>query len=204
MNEKSTSENGGGAAHGPHGAGGCGGCGEGDAPAMAAPKREVAATISRRRFLARMSVALGGVCAAAIGGTSVAFVFAPLLRKAEGVWRDVGAIGDFTIGETVRVVFADPSPLPWAGVTAKAGAWLRREAEERFTAFSVHCTHLGCPVRWIPGANLFMCPCHGGVYYSDGTVAAGPPPRPLFRYDVRLLRGKVQIRASAIPITTSL
>jgi len=101
--------------------------------------------------------------------------------------------------EAVRQVTAKA-----AGVTAKAGAWLRREAAEKFTAFSVHCTHLGCPVRWIPGANLFMCPCHGGVYYRDGTVAAGPPPRPLFRYDVRLVRGRVQIRASAVPITTTL
>ncbi|HWA86057.1 MAG TPA: Rieske 2Fe-2S domain-containing protein [Opitutus sp.] len=201
MNEKSTSEH-------REDEEGRGKRDEGVAPPGAAPltppTREVMALISRRRFLARMSVALGGACAAAIGGTSVAFVLAPLFRKTEEVWRDVGAIGDFKIGETVSVVFADPSPLPWAGVTAKAGAWLRREAEEKFTAFSVHCTHLGCPVRWMAGANLFMCPCHGGVYYRDGTVAAGPPPRPLFRYDVRLLRGQVQIRASAVPITTSL
>jgi menaquinol-cytochrome c reductase iron-sulfur subunit len=24
-------------------------------------------------------------------------------------------------------------------------------------AFSINCTHLGCPVRWLPDANLFMC-----------------------------------------------
>ena len=36
-----------------------------------------------------------------------------------------------------------------------------------------------------PDAELFLCPCHGGVYYADGTVAGGPPPQPLFRYGVR-------------------
>jgi menaquinol-cytochrome c reductase iron-sulfur subunit len=54
------------------------------------------------------------------------------------------------------------------------------------------------------GANLFLCPCHGGVYYRDGTVAAGPPPHPLFRYEVRVHEASVQIKTAAIPITTTL
>ena len=160
--------------------------------------------VSRRQFLTRMSIALGGACAAVIGVPAVGFVVAPLFRKAPDAWRTVGKPDDFTIGKTVNVTFEDPSPLPWAGVTARAGAWLRRNRADAFTAFSVHCTHLGCPVRWMPDANLFLCPCHGGVYYEDGTVAAGPPPRPLFRYDVRVLNGSVQVKAAPIPITTTL
>jgi menaquinol-cytochrome c reductase iron-sulfur subunit len=89
-------------------------------------------------------------------------------------------------------------------VTARAAAWLRRDGDASFTAFSAHCTHLGCPVRWMPGANLFLCPCHGGVYYADGEVAAGPPPLPLVRYEVRIAGPDVQIKATAIPITTTL
>ena len=45
-----------------------------------------------------------------------------------------------------------------------------------------------------------MCPCHGGVYYEDGTVAAGPPPRPLSRYRVRVRRGHVQIETEPLLI----
>ena len=41
-------------------------------------------------------------------------------------------------------------------------------------------------VNWRAGAELFLCPCHGGVYYADGSVAGGPPPRPLVRYSVRI------------------
>jgi menaquinol-cytochrome c reductase iron-sulfur subunit len=63
---------------------------------------------------------------------------------------------------------------------------------------------MGCPVRWLPDAELFMCPCHGGVYYTDGTVAAGPPPKPLVRYEVRVVNDQVQIKAAALPITTTL
>lgn len=173
-------------------------------PSGASPPRQAVAVISRRRFLNRLSLTLAGACAVMVGLPVVGFITAPIFRKVAGAWRDVGAIGEFAVGETVSVTFEDPSPLPWAGVTAKAAAWLRREEGENFTAFSAHCTHLGCPVRWMPGANLFLCPCHGGVYYADGSVAAGPPPHPLFRYDVRVVEGAVQIKATAIPITTSL
>jgi menaquinol-cytochrome c reductase iron-sulfur subunit len=105
----------------------------------------------------------------------------------------------FALGKTVRVTLLDASPLPWAGVTARTGAWLRREGEQAFVAFAVNCSHLGCPVRWLPSAELFMCPCHGGVYYRDGAVAAGPPPRALARYPVRVRGGQVEILTGPIP-----
>jgi Rieske Fe-S protein len=62
---------------------------------------------------------------------------------------------------------------------------------------------LGCPVRWFPQSNLFMCPCHGGVYYSDGSHAAGPPPRGLFRYHYRIEGGKLFIKSGEMPTTGS-
>jgi menaquinol-cytochrome c reductase iron-sulfur subunit len=160
--------------------------------------------ITRRKFFARLSLGLGGLCAAILGVPLVGFVVAPLFRKVKDVWIPVGKVGEFAIGQTINVPFPDSSPLPWAGITAKSAAWLRRDSADGFTAFSVHCTHMGCPVRWLPQAKLFMCPCHGGVYYEDGTVAAGPPPAPLVRYEVRVTNGTVEIKAAAIPITTKL
>ncbi len=135
-----------------------------------------------------------------VGIPIIGFVLAPLLSKPPQLWRAVGEIDGFEIGETVQVTFLDPSPLPWSGVTAKTAAWLRREGPQEFIAFAVNCTHLGCPVRWLPNANLFLCPCHGGVYYKDGSVAAGPPPRPLVRYDVRIRDQQVEILTRPIPI----
>ena len=134
----------------------------------------------------------------------VGFVVAPLFRK---IWRkpwiSVGKIDDFKIGKTVNVPFPDPRHCPGLASPRAARAWLRRDSDEEFIAFSVNCTHLGCPVRWLADAELFMCPCHGGVYYKDGTVAAGPPPRPLFRFEVRVANGEVEIKSAAIPITTT-
>jgi menaquinol-cytochrome c reductase iron-sulfur subunit len=159
---------------------------------------------TRRRFFAKLSAVLGGLCAAILGVPLAGFVMAPLFRKLPDAWIPVGKVDDFGIGKTIQVPFPDPSPLPWAGITAKSAAWLRRERDEQFIAFSVHCTHMGCPVRWLPDAELFMCPCHGGVYYADGAVAAGPPPMPLVRYEVQVVNERVEIKAAAVPITTKL
>jgi menaquinol-cytochrome c reductase iron-sulfur subunit len=155
--------------------------------------------LQRRRFLSRMSLALSAAAGAIVGVPVVGFLAAPLLRRAPREWRPVGRVDDFKIGETVAVAFEDASPLPWSGVTARTAAWLRRDATT-FTAFSVNCTHLGCPVRWVQSAELFLCPCHGGVFNRDGSVAAGPPPRPLTRYPVRVRNGQVEIQTTPTPI----
>jgi menaquinol-cytochrome c reductase iron-sulfur subunit len=160
------------------------------------------AVCNRRQFFSKLSITLGGVAALIIGLPIVGFLLSPFLRKVPEVWRPVGSVDSFKVGTTVVVKYLDASPLPWAGVTANTAAWLRRDSEDKFIAFSINCTHLGCPVRWLSEAELFMCPCHGGVYYKDGTVAAGPPPKPLPQYPVRVRDGQVEIQASPIPITT--
>jgi len=153
----------------------------------------------RRKFLVRLSIVLSSIGAALVALPSFAFLLG--LRKSPQIWRTVGNLEDFKIGSTVNVSFQDSSPLPWAGVTAQTAAWLRRVGDEQFIAFSMVCTHLGCPVRWLDSADLFMCPCHGGVFYGDGRVASGPPLRPLSRYPVRVYNGQVQILSSPVPIT---
>jgi respiratory nitrate reductase gamma subunit len=155
--------------------------------------------VDRRRFLNRLSLGLGTLAATIVGVPSLWFLLG--LRKVRQEWREVGSLDDFQVGSTVEVSFQDPSPLSWAGVTAKTAAWLRRTDAQQFIAFSVNCTHLGCPVRWLPKADLFMCPCHGGVFYNDGRVAAGPPPHRLTQYPVRIRNGIVEIRTSPLPIT---
>ena len=149
-----------------------------------------------------MSIGLGALAAGLAGIPIIGFILSPLVEKSPETWRAVGPVDSFEVGKTVAVSFLDPSPLPWAGVTAKTAAWLRRDSQQEFTAFAVNCTHLGCPVRWLDTANLFMCPCHGGVYYNDGVVAAGPPPKPLPQYPVRIQNGQVEVRTSPLPITT--
>ena len=168
------------------------------------PLTESPEEISRRRFFEKLSIALIGLCTAIVGVPLVGFIIAPFFRNVPEKWVTIGKPDDFQIGKTVAVTVTDPSPLPWAGVTAKSAVWLRRVTEDSFIAFSANCMHLGCPVRWLEEADLFMCPCHGGVYYSDGNVAAGPPLRPLFRYEVRVENGQVQMKQAIVPISTTL
>lgn len=155
--------------------------------------------LDRRKFLVRLSVALGSIGAVVVAAPSIAFLLG--LRKTPQTWRTVGKLDDFTVGSTVNVSFEDPAPLPWAGVTSRSAAWLRRVGDQEFIAFSMICTHLGCPVRWLADADLFMCPCHGGVFYSNGQVASGPPPKPLNRYPVRVRNNDVQILTLPVSIS---
>ncbi len=159
--------------------------------------------MNRRDLLLRLSLGLGGVSAAVVAVPVIGSLLAPLLRRVPRVWYPVGKVDGFPVGTTNEVIIENASPLPWSGLTARSAAWLRREAEDKFLAFSVNCTHLGCPVRWLADASIFMCPCHGGVYYRDGAVAAGPPPRALVQYPVRLRDGQVEVLTSPVPISTS-
>jgi len=156
----------------------------------------------RRSFILKILWACSAFIGILLAIPILGAVLEPLFRKIPITWRIVGKISDFETGKTVLVKYTDASPLPWAGVTAQTASWLRKVSDEEFVAFSVNCAHLGCPVRWIPDAELFLCPCHGGVYNKDGSYAAGPPPHGLSRYPVRVRNGNVEIRSSPIPITT--
>ena len=59
--------------------------------------------------------------------------------------------------------------------------------EAGISAMSTVCTHLGCAVR--KTEEGFLCPCHGSKYTNEGKVVAGPAPRTLDWYPVRLLPG---------------
>ena len=158
---------------------------------------------SRRSFLAILSFALGGLAAAIVSIPVIGALLNPWLKKEPRVWRPIGSVDDFETGTFQLAQYADADPQSWAGVTARTAAWVRRDADTQFTAFAVNCTHLGCPVRWKASSELFLCPCHGGVYYKDGSVAAGPPPQGLVQYPIRVKNGTVEIETSPLPVTTT-
>jgi menaquinol-cytochrome c reductase iron-sulfur subunit len=154
----------------------------------------------RRTFLSRLTIGLSGAIAALVTVPILGYLLAPLIQPAPIDFVDVGAADQFH--DTTLVKFRDPSPLPWAGQLADSALWVRRRAEtgaSQFQVFSVHCTHLGCPVNWRASSGLFLCPCHGGVYYADGTVAGGPPQRPLFERAWKVEGGRLLVRVAPLP-----
>jgi menaquinol-cytochrome c reductase iron-sulfur subunit len=158
--------------------------------------------MNREAFMGMFILSVGGIATVVFGAPIVAWVIGPLIKQPANVWRDVGPVEKFKVGETVSVVYQYPGQLAWAGPTKNTKAWLRRDSQDHFTAFAVYCTHLGCPVQWLQTPKLFLCPCHGSVFNGDGSVAGGPAPRPLFQYPVRVVKGRVQIETESQPLTT--
>jgi menaquinol-cytochrome c reductase iron-sulfur subunit len=154
--------------------------------------------VNRDDFLKMLSLGLSGVIGLVAMIPGVGFILNYLFIAKEPKWIGVGKVDSFKEGETTRVGFQDPYIVPWDGVSSHRSAWVRRVGDANFTAFALNCTHLGCPVRWEAQAELFMCPCHGGVYYKNGDVAGGPPPRPLHTYPVRIVDNRVQIQVGTV------
>lgn len=157
-------------------------------------------TMTRRKFLNRACIGLAGAAGLVVAVPILSYLLSPLIQPTKQTWQKLGKVDHFKTGDTVEVSIEDPSSVAWAGATSKTAVWVRRESEKQFIVFSVNCTHLGCPVNWLPDAKIFLCPCHGGVYYANGDVAGGPPPRPLFRYQVRIHNGEVQALTRPLPI----
>ncbi len=156
--------------------------------------------VSRRTFMMGVGIALNAVVAIAIATPVVAYLFGPVLRRKEyRHWIDIGAQSDFQPGETRLVTYRNPFTDSWDGETANIPAYVRCVAPNQFVVFAINCAHLGCPVRWFSESQLFMCPCHGGVYYADGSRASGPPERGLFTYDVKTESGRLMIDAGQMP-----
>jgi menaquinol-cytochrome c reductase iron-sulfur subunit len=158
-------------------------------------------SMDRRQFLTRISIGMSGLMAGLIGVPIIGSLFQNFFTEKPSTWRDVGHVNDFSEGETILIKFKRATQHPWAGPTDEIASWLRRKQGKKFIAFSINCTHLGCPVRWVKSSELFLCPCHGGVYYKDGAPAAGPPPASLTRYPVRIKNDRVEVLTSPIPLT---
>lgn len=154
---------------------------------------------NRRNALEWLSYVLGALATAALGIPILGYYLGPFLRPEPDEWVDLGPVSDYPLGQTRMVSYTNPKTNPWDGLTAKAAAYVRNRGDGKFTIFAVNCAHLGCPVSWFPQSGLFLCPCHGGVYYSDGSRASGPPPRGLYTFDYKLEKDRLLIKAGHLP-----
>lgn len=138
--------------------------------------------VNRREFLARSGLAAAAIVATACGD---------------------GQIGPTaptpTPGGLVTIRLADHPSLATVGGVAEVNRTygVRRTGASTFIAYSLLCTHAGCPTEL--RANRWVCDCHGSRFDLDGRVLAGPANRPLdalsTRYDAAA--GTVTIGASA-------
>lgn len=161
---------------------------------------EDATTVSRRWLLLKAGIAVNGAVGLALAIPLIRYFFGPM-RSDDSYksWVTLGPAESFPEGETRLAYYKNPFRQAWDGVTDNVACYVRREGANNFRVFAVNCAHLGCPVRWFSQSQLFMCPCHGGVYYADGSRASGPPERGLFTYPWKVVSGQLQIDAGQMP-----
>ncbi len=151
-------------------------------------------TVTRRRFMTGVTHGAGGIAAAAFSLPALAFAIAPIFKHEGWSWQSIGPLSDFSDSDyTTRVITVQEG----AGESGTTLVYVRKrnpsidtqgpqDQYDQIIALSSRCMHVGCPVRWTPAAQRFICPCHGGVYNILGKVTGGPPVRPLDRFYTRI------------------
>jgi menaquinol-cytochrome c reductase iron-sulfur subunit len=158
--------------------------------------------LTRRALLMKLGIFFNGLVALVLAVPIVRYLLSPIVREKKGAydaWVALGNLDQFPSGQTRLATYRNPVVNPWDGDTADIACWVRNVDGQNFQVFAINCAHLGCPVRWFPQSSLFMCPCHGGVYYQDGSRASGPPERGLFQYHYKIDGGKLLIKAGEMP-----
>ncbi|MGB7436911.1 MAG: Rieske (2Fe-2S) protein [Candidatus Acidiferrum sp.] len=156
--------------------------------------------LSRRAMLAKLGIFFNSIVALLLAVPIFRYLLSPVFSShSYESWLMLGSIDQYPIGQTRLTTFRNPDVQPWDGKTADSACWVRRMDAQAFQVFAINCAHLNCPVRWFPQSGLFMCPCHGGVYYEDGSRASGPPERGLFEYPYKIQGGKLFIKAGEMP-----
>jgi Rieske Fe-S protein len=150
-------------------------------------------TVTRRRFMSGAVNGAGAVAVAAFTLPALGFALAPVFKREGWSWQAIGPPSDFTDSDYATRVITVQTGAGESGTTLlyvrNRNPAIDTEPEDQYNrvlALSSRCMHVGCPVRWTPAAQRFICPCHGGVYNIRGMVTGGPPVRPLDRFYTRI------------------
>lgn len=144
---------------------------------------------TRRGFFSRIMAAIGGLVGISVGVPLIGYGILPALKKEDIGWFKVEDAEAFEPNKPKLVPVTPVSPRDWPEEPVKQAVYVVKKEDGQFVLFDIHCTHVGCPVHWNDKAQRFFSPCHGGVFDIEGRVLAGPPPRPLDRYTVKIEDG---------------
>lgn len=169
--------------------------------------------VDRATFLSLATIGVSGLIGAGITLPVLGFAVLPSFDGEGVATNDVnlGPITNFPEGEFVIATYLED---PDQGEVSRRTAFIRNngrteEGQPSFTAIFSRCVHLGCPVQpngpidedatqEVNGVELrpvlaasFGCPCHGGLYDSEGNRSAGPPVRSLDRFEFSIVEGEL-------------
>ncbi len=151
---------------------------------------EVAENPRRRHFLRQVTLGLGAAGAMAVGGVAATSVIGPSLKKSAKQWVKLDKMENFKPGAvtTVPVRYEVINGFHKSEVI-KPVIVSRKQDNGNIIVFDTGCTHLGCTVHWDETKGGVLCACHGGAFDLMGNVTAGPPSRPLGRYNFKIENG---------------
>jgi cytochrome b6-f complex iron-sulfur subunit len=139
----------------------------------------------RRGFLKLTLGAVGACYAAAIGYPVYRYLSSPAEAAAA-----MAAVKEVSLPDAGRL--AAGSALMFKFGTRPA--LLIHHTDGSWVALDAVCTHLGCTVEFNPAKHRITCACHGGEYDPQtGRNLAGPPPRPLRTYVVKVESANVLV-----------
>lgn len=151
--------------------------------------------LSRKNFLQVVVVGIGGVLTALYGIPAIAYVVMPALKKDKSNdWLRLGPTSKVEPGTPTLFSVKIERQTGWIVNEEEIMVYIYTEDGRNYESISNVCTHLGCRVRWIDEQQQFFCPCHNGVYDKQGNVLAGPPPRPLARYELNIKDEDIYIK----------
>ena len=143
--------------------------------------------LTRRDFMSTATWAIGILIGAGIGIPAIAYIIGPALREEEALsWIRLGSVSKVELGVPTLFKAKVERQTGWIVNEDEISVYVLTENGRDFIAMSNICTHLGCRVRWITDQDQFFCPCHNGIFDKAGAVVAGPVPRPLDRFDVKV------------------
>lgn len=150
--------------------------------------------ISRRDFMKGAIATIGALVSAGLGIPAVAYLLGPVLSRSENEeWIHIGSTSKVELGLPTLFKAKIQRQAGWIVEEEEINIYILTDNGRDFVAMSNICTHLGCRVRWISDEDQFFCPCHNAIFDRQGAVVAGPPPRPLDRYELKVEDDQIYI-----------
>jgi menaquinol-cytochrome c reductase iron-sulfur subunit len=149
---------------------------------------------ARRGFLKTVIATLTGGIAAALAGVVGGAAVGPSFARAFPRWVRAGRLDDFETDVPTPVTLRVTRQDGYLETVDQHVVFVTRSANGKMQAVSSSCSHLGCSVAFDRQKEQFLCPCHLGSFHLDGSVAGGPPPKPLEKLTIRVEKARVFVQ----------
>src|SRR4030067_209123 len=132
-------------------------------------KMEKEEQITRHSFISLAIWAIGGLISLGMGIPAIAYIIGPALNRTQAQeWIRLGPISKIELNIPTLFKFTIQRKTGWIINEDEISVYVLTDNGRDFIAMSNICTHLGCRVRWISDQEIFLSPCHNGLFDREG------------------------------------